>query len=131
MQLREKDNELQLYQGYRLYNKALCLLLEELLYSDENGYPITYAAIQKILYSREEKRFVFIAIAVSELAYTKDIHVFFDRFQIDPLEYQMTAFVGQDGIGGDPIPYVDWPGRPQSGQQDRGRFCVNPFEKTP
>lgn len=57
---------------------------------------IIYAKIRKILYSAEEQRIVYVAIGVYDGGGigTNYFNVFFNRFQIDPAEYEQTASLG-------------------------------------
>lgn len=59
---------------------------------------IPYAKIGKILCSPEEQRLIFVALGVYDggIATTDFLTVYFDRFQIDPLEYGKTRW-GYDG----------------------------------
>lgn len=54
---------------------------------------ISFAKIRKILYSPEEQRIIYVAIGVYDGGGigTNYLNVFFDRFQIDPVEYEQTA----------------------------------------
>lgn len=70
------------------------------LYIDETDDPsslfyrqIVYAKIRKILYSPEEQRIIYVAIGVYDGGGigTNYLNVFFDRFQIDPVEYEQAA----------------------------------------
>lgn len=63
---------------------------------------IVYAKIRKILYSPEEQRIIYVAIGVYDGGGigTNYLNVFFDRFQIDPVEYEQTA---SSGYGVDPF----------------------------
>lgn len=63
---------------------------------------IVYAKIRKILYSPEEQRIIYVAIGVYDGGGigTNYLNVFFERFQIDPVEYEQAA---SSGYGIDPF----------------------------
>lgn len=56
---------------------------------EEKGISIGYAKIGKILFCNEKQEIIFIALGVYDggMARTDFLTVFFDRFNIDPLEY--------------------------------------------
>lgn len=62
--------------------------------STGKGYPIEDACIGKILYDTQQQRMIFWAFGVFDGSGvgTNHLHYFFDRFQIDPFEYQLTAY---------------------------------------
>ena len=62
--------------------------------SDKKGYPIHNAEIGKILYSASEQKIIFWALCVRDgggVGSTQLQH-FFDRFEINVLDYQMEAY---------------------------------------
>lgn len=63
---------------------------------------IVYAKVRKILYSAEEQRIIYVAIGVYDGGGigTNYLNVFFERFQIKPIEYEQTA---SSGYGVDPF----------------------------
>ena len=66
---------------------------------------IIHAKIRKVLYSQEEQRIIYIAIGVYDGGGTGTnyFNTFFERFQIDPEEYEQTASSG-DGVNPYGIP---------------------------
>lgn len=58
---------------------------------------IVYAKIRKVLYSPEENRIIYVAIGVYDGGGigTNYFNKFFERFQIDPVEYEKSASSGQ------------------------------------
>lgn len=61
---------------------------------NEAVYPISNAELGKILFSNEEQRLIFVAIGMYDGGGTNTVELshFFSRFQIDPLEYEKTAY---------------------------------------
>ena len=70
-------------------------------YSAETGYPIHCAKIRKILYSSETQTIIYFAMGVYDGSGvgTDFLCAFFDRFSIDPVEYQVLAV---SPVRGDP-----------------------------
>lgn len=86
------------YQEYVLTNEETKYLYDSLFLSQESFtgedgstyYYIDYADISKILVNPEEQRIIYVSLAVFDGGGTDTelLHTFFDRFGIDPLDYQ-------------------------------------------
>jgi hypothetical protein len=89
------------YQEYAVYHEQLGktidhLSLSDSSFQDENGrmhYYINSAKIMKLLVEPNEKRVIYVAIAVIDGGGTDTqlLDAFFTRFQIDPKEYESYA----------------------------------------
>lgn len=82
--------------GYKEYSIENVLELDIDAVDDPSSIfyrQILYAKIGKILYSPEEQRIIYVAIGVYDGGGigTNYLNVFFERFQIDPIEYEQTA----------------------------------------
>ena len=82
--------------GYKEYSIENVLELDIDAVDDPSSIfyrQILYAKIRKILYSPEEQRIIYVAIGVYDGGGigTNYLNVFFERFQIDPIEYEQTA----------------------------------------
>lgn len=91
--------------GYKEYSIENVLELDIDAVDDPSSVfyrQILYAKIRKVLYSPEEQRIIYVAIGVYDGGGigTNYLNVFFDRFQIDPVEYEQTA---SSGYGVDPF----------------------------
>ena len=68
---------------------------EDIIYDRESNYyhPIERAKIRRVFYSEESQTIIFWALGVYDGGGigTNYLNTFFDRFQIDPIDYEMTA----------------------------------------
>ena len=80
---------------FQEYSVSNVLDLDWTRVGKENGYPIQYARVGKILFSPNEQRCIFLALCVWDGGGvdTNELHYFFDRIQIDIIDYQLNAFV--------------------------------------
>lgn len=73
-------------------------------YYEDEGNPIYYARIAKILYNRQEQRIIYWALGVCDGGGTgtSELSYFLNKFQIDPFDYQLNAYLNytdqQNGI---------------------------------
>ena len=79
------------YLEHNFYN---ILRLAESEDGNPTNYNIRWAKIGKVLASKEEQRIIFFFLGVTDNAYadTDELGDFFDRFSIDPKDYESTAF---------------------------------------
>jgi len=64
-------------------------------YYECSGYPIRYAKVRKILFDSKKQHLVFWALGVLDGAGAKtdEFDHFFGKFEIDPFDYQLSAYV--------------------------------------
>lgn len=79
------------YLEHNFYN---VLRLAESEDGNPTNYNIRWAKIGKVLISEEEQRIIFYFLGVTDNTYadTDELGDFFDRFSIDPKDYESTAF---------------------------------------
>lgn len=85
------------YQAYYISNYITLdqfLMKDDPNYSESDPYFIDNAQVGLMLFSEEEQRVVFFALGMYESTYLEDFSFFFNRFEIDPLEYEKKATPG-------------------------------------
>ena len=80
--------------------------------NDEGGYPIDKATVGKILFCDSSQRIIFFALGMWDGGGTDttELNYFFDKFQIDVIDYQWNAYIN----------YID---------QENGLTCRDRYEQ--